>query len=146
MSIDIILFVLRVVSGLLLVGLLTTILVILWRDYRSAAVVVQVNRRVHGQLVALTKIEDIYAETGTTHPLLPITTIGRAPTNDIVISDNFASSEHALIMLRNGQWWLEDKGSRNGTMLNGDPITAPIIITNGDIISIGSTSYRLVLM
>jgi pSer/pThr/pTyr-binding forkhead associated (FHA) protein len=146
MSIDIILFVLRVFSGLCLAGFLTALLVILWRDYRSAAAAVQVNRRVHGQLVALTQIETVFVETGATHPLLPITTIGRAPTNDIVIQDTFASSEHAQIILRNGQWWLEDKGSRNGTLLNGDPITTPIIITNGDMISIGNTSFRLVLV
>lgn len=145
MSIDVTLFVLRVLSGLCLAGFLTAILVILWRDYRSAAVAVQVNRRVHGQLVALTQIENLFVETGVTHPLLPITTLGRAPTNDIVIQDTFASSEHALIVLRNGQWWLEDKGSRNGTLLNGDPITTPIIVTEGDIISIGSSSFRLVL-
>ncbi len=145
MTIDIVLFGLRVISGLLLTGFLTAILVILWRDYRNAAVAVHVNRRIYGQLVALTQIENIYAETGARHPLLPITTIGRAPTNDIVIQDTFASSEHAQIILRNGQWWLEDKGSRNGTLLNGDPITTPIIITDGDMISIGSTSFRLAL-
>lgn len=145
MSIDVVLFLLRVLSGLFLAGFLAAIVGLLWRDYRSAAVAVQVNRRVHGQLVALTKIENVYAETGATHPLLPITTIGRAPTNDIVIQDTFASSEHALIILRNGQWWLEDKGSRNGTLLNNDAITTPIIITDGDVVSIGSTSFRLVL-
>lgn len=143
MTPEIVLFLLRVASGLLLISLLTALMVILWRDYHSAAASMQSSRRVYGQLVKLAAVDDMYAETGETFPLLTLTTLGRAPTNTIVIADHFASSEHALVALRSGQWWLEDRNSRNGTLLNGERITMPIIVTDGDIISIGSASFRL---
>ncbi len=79
--------------------------------------------------------------TGQTYPLLPLTSLGRSPTNTIPISDDYASGEHALVALRSGQWWLEDRQSRNGTTINGMPITQPVIITDGDIIGVGSVSF-----
>jgi hypothetical protein len=145
MTVDVTLFLLRVLSGLVLAGILAALFVILWWDYRSAATAAQVNRRVYGQLIKLAFIGDLYAETGETFPLIPMTTLGRAPTNSIVIGENFASSEHAVVVLRNGQWWLEDRNSRNGTLLNGEKLTMPVIITDGDIVGIGSYGFRLVL-
>jgi pSer/pThr/pTyr-binding forkhead associated (FHA) protein len=90
-------------------------------------------------------VENRYIQTGEQFPLRPLTSIGRSPTNSIVITDNFASSEHALISLRDGRWWLEDRNSRNGTLLNEEPISGSVIITDGDIISIGTTHLRLTL-
>ncbi len=81
--------------------------------------------------------------TGTVYPLTALTSIGRSPTNSIPIDDNFASSEHALVALRNGQWWLEDRSSRNGTLLNGMQVTQPVIVTDGDIITIGKIALRI---
>ena len=37
------------------------------------------------------------------------------------ISDPYASGEHSLVAWRSGQWWLEDRDSRNGTLLNAFP-------------------------
>jgi FHA domain. len=45
--------------------------------------------------------------------------------------------------MRNGQWWLEDRKSRNGTTLNGMPVTQSVIVTDGDIIGIGKMRFRL---
>lgn len=83
--------------------------------------------------------------TGEDYPLLPLTSLGRSPTNTIPINDTFASSEHALVAMRNGQWWIEDRKSRNGTLLNDLPVTEPIVITHGDIIGIGTMKFRLEL-
>ena len=91
------------------------------------------------------EIDEGYALTGQTYPLLPLTSLGRSPTNTIPITDDYASGEHALVALRNGQWWLEDRKSRNGTVINGMPITQAVVITDGDIIGIGSVFYKLEL-
>jgi hypothetical protein len=144
-SVDIILFVLRIASGLILVGMLVVLFIVLWRDYRTAAAQATVSRRTYGQLEPLLQIDDMYTPTGETFPLRPLTSMGRSPTNSIVIDDNFASSEHAQISLKDGRWWLEDRNSRNGTLLNNEPITSAIIITDGDIISIGNTHFKLIL-
>lgn len=145
MSIELTLFLLRLISGALIVAVLAVLFVIMWRDYRSAVVQVESSRRAYGRLVELREVDEGYAITGQTYPLLPLTSLGRSPTNTIHITDDYASGEHALVALRGGQWWLEDRQSRNGTAINGMPVTQPVIITDGDIIGIGSVSYRLEL-
>ena len=111
-------------------------------DSRASAGV-ELQRRRYGSLIVLRSIDGQYMLTGEAHPLLPITSLGRSPTNSITITDTFASSEHAMISLKNGQWWLEDRNSRNGTMLNDRPVTQPTVITQGDIIGIGQMRLRL---
>lgn len=145
MEIDVTLFLLRIVSGVILIAFLGVVFLVLLRDYRSSIGHTQAYRRRFGRLVALTNIEGKLMETGQTYALLPLTSLGRSPTNSIVINDDFASSEHATIALRNNQWWLEDRNSRNGTQLNGDKTEAPVIVTHGDVIGIGNLSYRLEL-
>lgn len=145
MTTDVILFLLRLISGLALIAFLVALFVILWKDYRSAVQQVSANRRVYGQLIVLRELDGHMLASGETYPLLPLTSLGRAPTNSIIISDSFASSEHAVVMLKNGQWWLEDRQSRNGTTLNGMPVTQSIIITDGDIIGIGKLHFRVEL-
>jgi hypothetical protein len=144
-SIDFILLLLRFISSFLLIGLLFTLFVIIWREYRSMSVQVESRRRSYGQLVVLREIDGRLMLTGESYPLLPLTSLGRSPTNTIPINDTFASSEHALVAMRNGQWWIEDRNSRNGTLLNDLPITEAMVITHGDIISIGKMRFRLEL-
>lgn len=145
MTTEIILFILRLISSLLLLALLIALFIILWREYRRTATTIEAQRRSYGNLVMLREIDGRYLKTGEQFPLLPITSLGRSPTNTIPINDNFASSEHALVTMRNGQWWLEDRKSRNGTMLNDVPVTQPMVITEGDIIGIGNIKLRLEL-
>jgi pSer/pThr/pTyr-binding forkhead associated (FHA) protein len=60
-----------------------------------------------------------------------------------MVNDTFASSEHALVAMRDGQWWLEDRQSRNGTTINEIPINQAVVIADGDIIGIGTVRYRV---
>ncbi len=145
MSTEVILFLLRLVSGLILLALLFALFVVIWRDYHSTVKEAELDRRIHGKLVVLRNIDGADVVTGETYPLLPLTSLGRAPTNTIRITDNFASGEHALVAMRNGQWWLEDRRSRNGTLLNDMPVNQPVVITDGDIISIGHIKFRIEL-
>jgi adenylate cyclase len=76
----------------------------------------------------------------TDHPLerMAVCRIGRGYENNIVLDDNLASREHTMIR-RNatGHCILSDLGSRNGTRLNGRPVTAATPLNDGDVISIG---------
>jgi putative membrane protein len=78
-------------------------------------------------------------------PLLPITTIGRASSNTIVLDNGYVSTEHVLITRRGDQWWLEDMGSRNGTLLNGVELGESAVISVGDVIGIGQTQFKVEL-
>lgn len=153
MSTDVVLLVLRIVSGALLLAFLGTVLGVLWRDYHVTARVARGARRRHGQLVVIRAGQADGADgtatnatpVGAAFPLLPITSMGRAPTNTIVLHDTFCSQEHALIARREGQWWLEDCHSSNGTLLNGELLDNPVVVTSGDVIGIGQIQLRLEL-
>ena len=74
-----------------------------------------------------------------------MTGIGRAQGNTIVIDDGYVSSEHVLITHRGKQWWIEDLGSRNGTLLNDLPLTETTVVSGGDIITVGGSQLRIEL-
>lgn len=145
MDTEILLFILRMVSAGLLLSILGAVFYMVWKDYRSTVQEIEANRRTYGKLIVMEHAESEYLLTGEAHPLLPLTSLGRAPTNSIQVDDTFASSEHARVFLRNGHWWLEDRRSRNGTTLNEVPINETVIMTNGDIIGIGNKRFKLEL-
>jgi pSer/pThr/pTyr-binding forkhead associated (FHA) protein len=62
-------------------------------------------------------------------------TIGRAPYNDIILDDLAISSEHAVIVTRDGDSFLEDLNSTNGTQVNGQPIRTHFL-REGDLIEL----------
>lgn len=70
-------------------------------------------------------------------------TIGRAEDSTLVITDDYASARHARLVPRNGQWYIEDLGSTNGTYLDRAKVTAPTPVPIGVPIRIGRTSLEL---
>jgi hypothetical protein len=70
-------------------------------------------------------------------------TIGRAETCTLVITDDYASGQHARLVPRNGQWVLEDLGSTNGTYLDRSKVSGPTPVPLGVPIRIGRTSFEL---
>lgn len=142
MTTEVTLFILRVASAALLLGILGTMFWVIWRDFRQVSEGTQ-TRRSYGRVVRVQSIDGRFMVLPESYPLLPLTSLGRTPTNTITIEDTFASGDHAMVALRNGRWWLEDRQSTNGTLLNGVPLNQAVIVTDGDIISIGQTHYRL---
>jgi transcriptional regulator with GAF, ATPase, and Fis domain len=71
-------------------------------------------------------------------------TIGRAPTNQIVIKDERCSRCHAEMFMSEGQWTLRDLDSRNGTAVGGELIQGDKILSAGDIIRIGNSQLAFV--
>jgi Nif-specific regulatory protein len=71
-------------------------------------------------------------------------TLGRAPTNQIVIKDERCSRYHAEIFLTQGEWTLRDLDSRNGTVVGEDRIEGDHQLQPGDIISIAHAHLAFV--
>ena len=70
-------------------------------------------------------------------------TIGRSPQNDVPIAEASLSRHHARISLKDGVPYLEDLGSRNGTCLNGEPISGPRPLRDEDQILLGAVAITL---
>ena len=70
-------------------------------------------------------------------------TVGRAEDCTLVITDDYASARHAKLVPRDGQWYLEDMGSTNGTYLDRAKVSAPTPVPLGVPIRIGRTSFEL---
>jgi transcriptional regulator with GAF, ATPase, and Fis domain len=64
--------------------------------------------------------------------------IGRSRENDVPITDVRASRRHCVVEPKGDAWWLQDDGSRNGTLLNGK-LVERAKLAPGDLIEIGST-------
>ena len=71
------------------------------------------------------------------------TTIGRKPHNDIQIDNLAVSGEHAIIMTILNDSFLEDLGSTNGTLVNGQPVKKHFLQSN-DTIEIGKYKLKYV--
>src|SRR5512139_825766 len=72
-------------------------------------------------------------------------TIGRHPTNHLVVDVPTVSSEHALVEYRAGIYHLVDRGSRNGTFVNGQRIDE-IDLKDGDLIRLGAAGSSTVTL
>jgi len=69
--------------------------------------------------------------------------IGRADDSTLVLTDDFASSRHARLTNRGGQWYVEDLGSTNGTYLDQQRVQGPLLVGSGQPIKIGQTVLEL---
>ena len=66
-----------------------------------------------------------------------VTTVGRAPTNRVVVPDDICSRHHCEVFQTKGEWILRDLGSRNGTLIDGTRVTEDWNLTEGDQVQIG---------
>ncbi|HSL24137.1 MAG TPA: SpoIIE family protein phosphatase [Vicinamibacterales bacterium] len=64
---------------------------------------------------------------------------GRAETADVVLDDRLVSRRHARVYSEGDEWLVEDLGARNGTSVNGRPLSAPRRLVPNDLIELGST-------
>jgi Nif-specific regulatory protein len=71
-------------------------------------------------------------------------TIGRAPTNQIVVKDERCSRYHAEIFMTQGRWTLRDLDSRNGTAIGSDNVKGDNTLAPGDIIRIAHCQLAFV--
>ncbi len=96
------------------------------------------SRRAETPSLALVVIDPV-EERGQRYDLAAEMTIGRAPGCAIVTTDSFASQLHARVFERDGEWFVEDLGSRNGTWLNRDQVHGPARLERGDRVKVGDT-------
>ncbi len=67
----------------------------------------------------------------------PETVVGRDSSCHITIPDASVSHKHARVYHSDGEWYVEDLGSTNGTFVNDRPLTRPVVLRPGDTVAIG---------
>jgi len=146
MTLDVFLFILRILGIVLLYLFLMQVVISITRDLRKTAAVsadgLSKQPPVIGHLIVVDSGPSQIAP-GTSFNLVPQTTIGRGPTNTIQISETFVSSEHTRVWYRNGSWYVQDAGSTNGTFLNNNPARNALQARVGDIIQVGFIRFKL---
>lgn len=68
--------------------------------------------------------------------------VGRSPGADIVVGAGYVSARHARFTLMGQNLFVEDLGSTNGTVVNGQPISGPTALKNKDVVTIGDVAIR----
>jgi len=133
-----ILLALRLVMALALYAFLGWAFLALWRDLKLQAESAAKQRApaLHAALVGNGAGEPLRFTT-------PEVTIGRHPSCEWILADETVSSRHARLSFRREQWWLEDLGSRNGTFLNGEVLSAPVVLTDLDEVRCGQVSFTI---
>ncbi len=70
------------------------------------------------------------------------TTIGRTPGQTLVFADTELSRRHARVSLENDKATIEDLGSTNGTFVDGERLTSPRVLEDGNVLRIGGQRFR----
>jgi pSer/pThr/pTyr-binding forkhead associated (FHA) protein/S1-C subfamily serine protease len=77
--------------------------------------------------------------------------IGRAPTSELVISGagaDVVSGAHVRLVVRDGAWYVEDVGARNGTFLDDRqlPPNEPVVVRSGQTLGLGERGPRFAIL
>jgi hypothetical protein len=133
------LWALRILFVVLIYAFFFVVARALWRDLRAG---------VAGAGQPLARLHVVAAvegrpQPGTSIPLDAVNSLGRDVNNSIVIDDTFVSAEHALLTFRGRVWYVEDRGSTNGTWLNGQRVAGLLPLGYGDELQVGQVRLRL---
>ena len=74
----------------------------------------------------------------------PVTTVGRGDECNVVLNDISISRQHAQFLRQASGNYVQDLSSRNGTTVNGEPLTGPRLLAPGDIVSVGNISLEYI--
>jgi pSer/pThr/pTyr-binding forkhead associated (FHA) protein len=139
-----ILLALRIALVALLYLIILQVVAVARRDLRQAA---RASTSARGQGPVIGHL--VVIDNGSTHltpgqrlGIEPITTLGRSPTNTIVLESTFVSTEHTRILYRDHSLWVEDLHSRNGTLVDGKPVTEPVAVTVGTVLQVGDVKFK----
>jgi len=70
-------------------------------------------------------------------------TFGRGPECTMPLADEYVSTQHARLLLHDGQWYVEDLGSTNGTYIGNERLTRPSPVGAKSRVRLGKTVLEL---
>ena len=96
------------------------------------------GRKGRGSPTELVAVES-ESQAGRRYPLGDEITVGRAAGCQVTVDDTYVSQLHARVFTRDGQLFVEDLGSTNGTYLNRVKVAGPMVMQKGDRLQVGNT-------
>lgn len=141
---EIIKFVLRLSIIVIIYFIIIYALKIMYTDTKSAGKKRKKASKAKFALEVLNSGDNINLKTGSIIPISGVLTVGRKSDNIVVLSDRYASSHHIKIYVRNNEYILEDLESTNGTKVNNVKVNDSVKLNIGDIIKIGTASFKLI--
>ena len=134
------LLIIRLAISIVLYSFLGWALFLLWKDFRAQARRVSASQTPPLVLV----YQGSQGEELRQFIHSPVT-IGRDKTCDCSLEESTVSTRHAVLTFHHGQWWIEDLGSTNGTLLNGQPVTEPAVLTTSDLVRCGQVDLKVLI-
>lgn len=142
MSLPAWLFLIRVLGAALLLLFVGLIAWYLARDLQATRSKALASDRPQGKLRVVETAAQSLA-VGAQFDVLSTTLIGRSHRCGVILDEPYVSAEHARLFRRDKRWWVEDLASRNGTLLNDVEVREPTVITQGDVVTVGSTKLEI---
>jgi hypothetical protein len=132
----IILLIIRVLLAAVLYSFLGWALYTIWRDLKRQSDILTTRQA--------PPISLVLGESGRQLQFTrPVIRLGRDIACDFSLDEPTVSTQHARLSFHHNQWWLEDLGSTNGTFLNEEPVTTPVVVTQGDQIRCGQVTMKI---
>ncbi|HII4508706.1 TPA: FHA domain-containing protein FhaB [Clostridium perfringens] len=135
------------VFGIIFIVILYSIiyyaLKIMYKDVKGGKKKKVPGKKAHG-LEVLKTISNGTLGIGSVIPVTSTISIGRREDNSIVLNDQFVSSYHAKIYVKNNDFYLEDLASTNGTFINDSKVEGRVRLKVNDQIRMGSTVFKVI--
>lgn len=136
--VGIIFLVLRIALALSLFAFLGWALWLLWKDLSKSA-----------SLSLSSLIPALKLASRADHPSFQFAQqeimIGRDPACQCHLTDKTISGHHARLYFDLSQWWVEDLQSTNGTFLNEQTVSSPMVLATGDHLRVGQLSFDITI-
>ena len=99
-------------------------------------------------LEVISNPEKLYFDIEKSYPLEnDVVIIGRDEDCTISINDLYMSGQNTQLWFEDGEWYIADMGSTNGTYINGEKMTdEPMILDSGDKIRVGQVEFLIVIL
>lgn len=135
----------RVLFAFSLLGFLYLVIRVTMRELQEPLIVSHgaSEPQLHAQIMTMPSEDGSPVPVGMIFDIQGVATLGRASTARITLDDPSVSAQHALLRPVDGKWTIEDLGSRNGTLVNGRPITGQVGLNCGDSLQLGRVRLRL---
>lgn len=135
-----ILLALRILLVAVLFGFIGWAFWLLWRDLRMQSATLTRPRLPSIQLTSKESDPHKTAYFNRSQVL-----VGRDPAAELYLEDKTISARHARLYFEDTQWWVEDLGSTNGTLLNQERVVEPVVLASGDRLQFGQVAFTLTI-